>query len=76
MVTEFLITFPGVALGCGCLMKSKVMSPGTPLAKIVIWMSIMAGKLTATWGCIREYGLDAWIIEQEERKRVGFCYDS
>jgi len=23
---------------------------------------------------IREYGLDAWIIEQEERKRAGFCY--
>jgi hypothetical protein len=23
---------------------------------------------------IKEHGLDAWIIEQKERKRVGFCY--
>ena len=24
---------------------------------------------------IKEYGLDAWLVEQEERKRVGFCYE-
>jgi hypothetical protein len=23
---------------------------------------------------IKEHGLESWIIEQEERKRVGFCY--
>ena len=23
---------------------------------------------------IKEIGLDAWIIEQEERRRIGFCY--
>lgn len=24
---------------------------------------------------IKEYGLDAWLIEQEDRKRAGFCYE-
>lgn len=23
---------------------------------------------------IKEHGLESWIIEQEERKKVGFCY--
>lgn len=23
---------------------------------------------------IKEHGLDAWIVEQEERKSIGFCY--